>query len=75
MPHTREWATTIGGPTMSLIRNPCRVQAERVPKGFARWRGDDTARRLDTNNRVRLVSGVPRRNAIVYPIWDASVSV
>ena len=28
--------------------------------GFARWRGDEAARRVVTNNRVRLKSGVAR---------------
>ncbi len=34
--------------------------AEPKPKGFARWRGDEAARRAVTNNRVRLESGVAR---------------
>ncbi len=34
--------------------------AEPKPKGFARWHGDEAARRAVTNNRVRLESGVAR---------------
>ena len=29
-------------------------------KGFARWRGDEAARRAVTNNRTRLLSGVAK---------------
>ena len=32
----------------------------RILKGFARWHGDDAARRAVTNNRTRLLSGVAR---------------
>ncbi len=35
--------------------------AEPKPKGFARWRGDEAARRAVTNNRARLKSGVARQ--------------
>jgi transposase len=35
--------------------------AEPKAKGFARWRGDEAARRAVTNNRTRLSSGVARR--------------
>ena len=34
--------------------------AEPKQKGFARWRGDEAARRAVTNNRTRLLSGVAR---------------
>ena len=35
--------------------------AEPKPKGFARWRGDEAARRAVTNNRARLLSQVARQ--------------
>ncbi|MCP4201430.1 MAG: transposase [bacterium] len=35
--------------------------AEPKPKGFARWRGDEAARRAVTNNRARLLSEVARQ--------------
>ena len=35
--------------------------AEPKPKGFARWRGDQAARRAVTNNRARLLSQVARQ--------------
>ncbi len=35
--------------------------AEPKPKGFARWRGDQAARRAVTNNRARLLSEVARQ--------------
>ncbi len=35
--------------------------AEPKAKGFARWRGDEAARRAVTNNRTRLLSGVVRQ--------------
>ena len=35
--------------------------AEPKPKGFARWRGDEAARRAVTNNRARLKSGVAQQ--------------
>ena len=34
--------------------------AEPKAKGFARWRGDEAARRAVTNNRTRLLSGVAK---------------
>ena len=34
--------------------------AEPKQKGFARWRGDEAARRAVTNNRTRLLSGVAK---------------
>ena len=34
--------------------------SEPKQKGFARWHGDDAARRAVTNNRTRLLSGVAR---------------
>ncbi len=42
------------GPWMTRIAEP-------KPKGFARWRGDEAARRAVTNNRARLKSGVARQ--------------
>ena len=39
------------GPWKSRISEP-------KQKGFARWHGDDAARRAVTNNRTRLLSGV-----------------
>ena len=41
------------GPWKSRISEP-------KQKGFARWHGDDAARRAVTNNRTRLLSGVAR---------------
>ena len=35
--------------------------AEPKQKGFARWRGDEAARRAVTNNRTRLLSGVAKQ--------------
>ena len=35
--------------------------AEPKPKGFARWHGDEAARRAVTNNRARLLSQVARQ--------------
>jgi transposase len=35
--------------------------AEPKAKGFARWRGDEAARRAVTNNRARLLSQVARQ--------------
>jgi transposase len=34
--------------------------AEKVQNGFARWRGDEAARRAVYNNRARLKSGAAR---------------
>ena len=34
--------------------------AEPKQKDFARWRGDEAARRAVTNNRTRLLSGVAK---------------
>lgn len=42
------------GPWKTRIAEPKRT-------GFARWRGDDVARRAVTNNRTRLLSGVARQ--------------
>lgn len=42
------------GPWKTRIAEPKR-------NGFARWRGDDAARRAVTNNRTRLLSGVARQ--------------
>ena len=44
------------GPWKSRISEP-------KQKGFARWHGDDAARRAVTNNRTRLLSGVARESS------------
>ena len=45
----------------SLDDSPWKTRiAEPKQPGFARWRGDEVARRAVTNNRARLLSGVAR---------------
>ena len=41
--------------------------AEPKQKGFARWRGDEAARRAVTNNRTRLLSGVAKEASSCAP--------
>ena len=48
------------GPWKSRISDP-------KQKGFARWHGDDAARRAVTNNRTRLLSGVARKPSSCAP--------
>ena len=48
------------GPWKSRISEP-------KQKGFARWHGDDAARRAVTNNRTRLLSGWPGKPSSCAP--------
>ena len=44
-----------------FFRGPWKTRiSEPKQKGFARWRGDEAARRAVANNRTRLLSGVAR---------------
>ena len=53
--HSREVLKELDdGPWKTRIAEPKRT-------GFARWRGDEAARRAVTNNRTRLLSGVARQ--------------
>ena len=54
------------GPWKSRISEP-------KQKGFARWHGDDAARRAVTNNRTRLLSGLAREAFKLRPRFERSL--
>ena len=66
---------SLTGGLEALDNGPWKTRiAEPKQKGFARWRGDEAARRAVTNNRTRLLSGVAKeafklRAEIVERLW------